>query len=444
MKNILTTAALLFSMIAFAQVGINNTSPKATLDITPKTTDGSKPEGLLIPQLDGNSLKTTAYGTSQKGVIVYAKSAASPTDTKTVNVTAEGYYYFDGSVWQKMTGASAADATTTAKGIVKLAGDLSGTAASPSIASSAVTSAKIADGTVANADLASGAGGIYKGDGSLSGNTTVTQGTNTLAFTSTASTGTSHFTVDGTTLNVDAVNNRVGIGTNTPAATLDVVAKTTNGTQPEGFIAPRLTGDQIKSGDGQYGTSQKGAIIYALSAVTTASTKTANMDAEGYYIFDGSKWIKLLSQAQSVPQQILNVSVPGTQNIKNTTVVTEFTTENIDTYNAWNNNIFTVPSNLGGIYTVNFQISNTRVMGGTGSPSWFVISTLQRSADGGASWTDLIRDTRTAPSLYDVDNGNILFWSGILNGGDLMRVYTQCSSPTDNIIGKGSLVITKL
>ncbi|WP_449388898.1 hypothetical protein [Chryseobacterium lineare] len=134
MKHLFTTAALLFSITAFAQVGINTTTPKATLDIKAKTTDGSKPEGLLIPQLDGNSLKTAAYGTAQKGVIVYAKSAASPTDTKTVNVTIEGYYYFDGSAWQKMNGAASGDTTNdawandTTNGLVKLGTKADGTA----------------------------------------------------------------------------------------------------------------------------------------------------------------------------------------------------------------------------------------------------------------------------------------------------------------------------
>ncbi|MCC9139054.1 head fiber protein, partial [Pontibacter silvestris] len=41
------------------------------------------------------------------------------------------------------TGTTVSDATTTAKGIVQLAGDLSGTAAAPTIAANAVTSAKI-------------------------------------------------------------------------------------------------------------------------------------------------------------------------------------------------------------------------------------------------------------------------------------------------------------
>ena len=55
--------------------------------------------------------------------------------------------------------------------------------------------------------------GIYTGSGSLVTNTVVTQGANTMSFTSTATNG---FSVDGTTFSVDAANDRVGIGTSTP------------------------------------------------------------------------------------------------------------------------------------------------------------------------------------------------------------------------------------
>lgn len=51
----------------------------------------------------------------------------------------------------------AADATTTSKGIVQLAGDLTGTSATPAIAVGAVATAKIADGAVATAKIADGA-----------------------------------------------------------------------------------------------------------------------------------------------------------------------------------------------------------------------------------------------------------------------------------------------
>lgn len=86
---------------------------------------------------------------------------------------------------------------------------------------------------------------------------------------------------------------QVGINNQTPKATLDIAARNSDGSTPEGFIPPRLTGNQIKSADGQYGSEQTGAVIYATAAVTTTSTKTANINSEGYYYFDGSAWQKL-------------------------------------------------------------------------------------------------------------------------------------------------------
>ena len=66
---------------------------------------------------------------------------------------------------------------------------------------------------------ASDGNGIYDGSGTLSGNTTVNQSANALAFTSTATNG---FSVDGTTFSVDAANNRVGIGTASPSHALQI------------------------------------------------------------------------------------------------------------------------------------------------------------------------------------------------------------------------------
>ncbi|SEN01871.1 hypothetical protein SAMN05421856_111104 [Chryseobacterium taichungense] len=108
MKNIITLAVLLISLIINAQVGINNTSPKATLDITAKTNNGTKPEGLIAPRLSGDQIQSgdVQYDTAQKGAIIYALSAATSPSTKTANINAEGYYYFDGSLWQKLSNSS--------------------------------------------------------------------------------------------------------------------------------------------------------------------------------------------------------------------------------------------------------------------------------------------------------------------------------------------------
>lgn len=65
--------------------------------------------------------------------------------------------------------------------------------------------------------------GIYGGDGSLSGATTVTQGANTLSFEGSV---VNSFSVDGVTFSVDGNTNRVGFGTATP--THPITFKATN------------------------------------------------------------------------------------------------------------------------------------------------------------------------------------------------------------------------
>ena len=61
--------------------------------------------------------------------------------------------------------------------------------------------------------------GIYQGDGSLSKNTVVSQGSKTLDFTTTITDG---FSVDGSSFSVDGANHRVGVKTTTPTSTLGV------------------------------------------------------------------------------------------------------------------------------------------------------------------------------------------------------------------------------
>jgi uncharacterized protein (TIGR02145 family) len=77
-------------------------------------------------------------------------------------------------------------------------------------------------------------GGIFKGSGSLTTNTTVAAGSNTLAFTSTATNG---FSVDGTTLSVDAANHAIGIGTIAPASSSILDLTSTN----KAMLLPRVT-----------------------------------------------------------------------------------------------------------------------------------------------------------------------------------------------------------
>ena len=88
---------------------------------------------------------------------------------------------------------------------------------------------------------------------------------------------------------------QVGIYTETPKTTLDVRASKTDGSAPEGIIAPRLTGDELKSGDANYGTDQNGAVVYATAAVTATTPKTIHVTRPGYYYYDAlnSVWMAL-------------------------------------------------------------------------------------------------------------------------------------------------------
>lgn len=58
-------------------------------------------------------------------------------------------YWYNGSTWVSAIGGSEPDATPTTKGVIQLAGDLAGTAASPQIAAAVITDAEVA---IANKD----------------------------------------------------------------------------------------------------------------------------------------------------------------------------------------------------------------------------------------------------------------------------------------------------
>jgi len=99
-------------------------------------------------------------------------------------------FFYNGTIWVSSSGGTPADATTTTKGIVQLAGDLTGTAAAPAVATGAITSAKIADGTITDVDVAAANKDGVAGTASMrtlgTGAAQAMQGTQTLTGISTA------------------------------------------------------------------------------------------------------------------------------------------------------------------------------------------------------------------------------------------------------------------
>ncbi|MCT2409532.1 hypothetical protein NZD88_18425 [Chryseobacterium antibioticum] len=117
MKKILLTATVLASMTALTKaqqgrVGINTTTPAATLDVVANTTDSTRPDALLVPRMTEDQLaaKNTAYATAQNGALAFVTAVDGTTTPKTVNVTAPGFYYYDDptSTWKAVGGGGAA------------------------------------------------------------------------------------------------------------------------------------------------------------------------------------------------------------------------------------------------------------------------------------------------------------------------------------------------
>src|SRR5262245_30539620 len=78
-----------------------------------------------------------------------ASAPATPVSGQLYYDTAQNIlFFYNGTTWVSASGGTPPDATTSSKGIVQLAGDLAGTAASPQIAAGAVVNADIANGTI--------------------------------------------------------------------------------------------------------------------------------------------------------------------------------------------------------------------------------------------------------------------------------------------------------
>jgi len=245
MKKTSLLLCSLCTQLFLSQIGINNNNnPKSTLDVTAKTTDGTKPEGLIAPRLSGDQIQAgdAQYTIDQKGSIIYATSPVGTASPKTINITEEGYYFFDGNIWQKISQDTS----------------------------------------------------IYKSNGTLESNRVVTMADKTLSFNSSATTGTSHFQVDNTTLNVDAVNNRIGLGTAAPSTRLDIESgtvpgaiKIADGTQGEGKVlvsdADGIGTWRDTTGSAIIVNSTAGNNVNILGALTYVG-ESAVVTVPGYYI----------------------------------------------------------------------------------------------------------------------------------------------------------------
>ena len=283
---------------------------------------------------------------------------------------------------------------------------------------------------------------IYKDNGTLTGNRTVTMDDKTLFFNSTATTGTSHFNVDGSTLNVDAVNNRVGIGTNTPYANMEVKATTTT-TVPDGIIIPKLTRLELTNkGNTLYGANQKGAMIY-ITDITGGNTlsQRVNITSQGFYYFDGAKWIGIqnFSETEFIPKVLLSARKTTTQNLgANQKVRITFPTVlSTDGNYVSSTGVYNVPSGESGIYQLCSMYS---VLPNTGSNAFDMQVRFGSSQD-----VNLSHQSTWQPVWGPYRMGACV--SDYVSGPSTIEVYSQtCSgcTSTNYAYTNGIITITKM
>ncbi|MFP3831729.1 hypothetical protein [Chryseobacterium sp. SIMBA_028] len=108
------------------------------------------------------------------------------------------------------------------------------------------------------------------------------------------------------------VFSQVGINTSNPNATLDVVSTPAATSKADGFIAPRLTGAQLKAKDNVYGSDQSGAVIFVTEGLTVAETtsKTRAVVNAGYFYFNGTEWVRFIDMVRA-PAVVVGFNASG-------------------------------------------------------------------------------------------------------------------------------------
>ena len=107
MKKYITLLSLYTISISYAQIGIGTNNPAATLEISvnPDTAPTIAPPGFIAPKISGDALKELEdnYKNPQVGAIVFVTSVpSSPLTPKTTDINSLGFYYFNGTKWEKL------------------------------------------------------------------------------------------------------------------------------------------------------------------------------------------------------------------------------------------------------------------------------------------------------------------------------------------------------
>lgn len=96
MKNFILIILITFFCTYHAQVGINETSPKVTLDVK-QSASPTVADGFLTVRMTGTQLagKDNLYGADHNATVVYVTEVPGTATTKTSNINTPGFYYYN-------------------------------------------------------------------------------------------------------------------------------------------------------------------------------------------------------------------------------------------------------------------------------------------------------------------------------------------------------------
>ncbi|MFP3599494.1 hypothetical protein [Chryseobacterium sp. SIMBA_029] len=215
------------------------------------------------------------------------------------------------------------------------------------------------------------------------------------------------------------IYSQVGVNTAMPKATFDVVGSPTDATKTDGFIAPRLTGNELKVKDALYLTPQTGTVVYITQAASPTTIKTAKVTDAGYYYFDGSIW--------------QDFTGPNIYNSDGTLQANRTVTMGTNTLQFKNGSNSIGLNNNGTQSTLSASGSSTgyiRAQGGGATLDMFVTDSNAAQIMSGGTATKLFVGTHNAEPINFVTNGSIK--STILATGE-MGLGTSATTPTEKL-----------
>ena len=100
-----------------------------------------------------------------------------------------------------------------------------------------------------------------------------------------------------------SVTGQVGINTQTPETTLEVVGKPNDISHYDGIIPPRITGNQLAAKT--YSSAKQGAMVYAISPPSNLTGQVKNITESAPYYFDGTLWQTFSTEVAPIEYYII-------------------------------------------------------------------------------------------------------------------------------------------